>query len=53
MIKKIDKPIIEYPRDDYDRIQFAKIADGSDCLRHLCKCLKLGGTGSYFFIGIF
>ena len=30
MIKKIDKPIIEYPRDEYDRIQFAKIADVMD-----------------------
>src|SRR6187455_2764696 len=24
--------------------EIAKITDGRDCLRYLCKCLKLGGT---------
>ena len=27
MIKKLDKPITDYPRDEYGRIQFAKIPD--------------------------
>ncbi len=30
MIKKLDKPIADYPRDEYGRIQFAKIADVMD-----------------------